>query len=94
MLSEEGSGGISIDEVSRRSGGDVIALATGLAQQLKSVRWAPRFFVRTERERRAFRSAKARQHQDALAAGLDCDFVQFVPEYSETFRTRSLAPRM
>ena len=77
LLTEEGIGGVSIDEVSRRSGvskttiyrhwpsrsallvdacskigtapetpdtgtlkGDVTALATGLAQQLKSARWA------------------------------------------------------
>ena len=79
LLTEEGIGGLSVDEVSRRSGvskttiyrhwpsrsallmdacskigpapvipdtgtlkGDVTALATGLAQQLKSARWAAR----------------------------------------------------
>jgi hypothetical protein len=52
-LSEEGSGGISNDEVSRRFGGDVTALATGLVQQLKSVRWAavlPSIIDAAERE--------------------------------------------
>ena len=90
LLSEEGIGGVSIDEVSRRSGvskttiyrhwpsrsallmdacskigtapvipdtgtlkGDVTALATGLAQQLKSARWAaviPSIIDAAERE--------------------------------------------
>ena len=90
LLSEEGIGGLSIDEVSRRSGvskttiyrhwpsrsallmdacskigpapvipdtgtlkGDVTALATGLAQQLKSARWAavlPSIIDAAERE--------------------------------------------
>ena len=90
LLSEEGIGGVSIDEVSRRSGvskttiyrhwpsrsallmdacskigpapvipdtgsleGDVRALATGLAQQLKSARWAavlPSIIDAAERE--------------------------------------------
>jgi AcrR family transcriptional regulator len=90
LLSEEGIGGVSIDEVSRRSGvskttiyrhwpsrsallmdacskigtepvipdtgtleGDIIVLVTGLAQQLKSARWAavlPSIIDAAERE--------------------------------------------
>ena len=90
LLSKEGIGGLSIDEVSRRSGvskttiyrhwpsrsallmdacskigpapvipdtgtlkGDIIALATGLAQELKSARWAavlPSIIDAAERE--------------------------------------------